>query len=315
MEEPHQRIDDITLELDQLKLVVNPGLGCSIMSLMIRNDHDQWAHVLRSMPGGDQAGASDSGSFVMLPWTNRIRDARFSFEKQSIELRSNFPDSTAIHGVGRDLPWTITDRSPISARFILDSRTFDNGEVNYPFSFGATQRFEIGPQSVEIDLSITNLDDRPIPVGCGHHPYFHRHLFSDADDLRLKLGVTGRYPSTDCIPDGESVHDEVCASLGELSVIGNPGLDDVFSGFDGTAEFDWAASNIKMTMECSANMNHVVIYTPRDAEGEADEFICVEPVTMVNDGFNRMVDGKADTGVTVLEPNETLRTRMKFRFH
>lgn len=307
------RTDDITLGLDKLKLVVNPRIGASIVSLMIKDDSEKWAPVFRTMTGNSES-ASDAGSFVMLPWTNRIKDARFTCQSSPYALKSNMIDHSAIHGVGRDLPWSITDRSPITARFVLDSRASEPDTINYPFKFGAIQRFEIGPTSVEIDLSITNLDDRPIPVGCGHHPYIHRHLFTDADELRIKLNLAGRYPARGCIPTDDAADDSICASLRAGEPIGNPGLDDVFSGFTDKAEFDWAASNVRMTMRCTENLNHVVIYTPRDPDGQPNEFVCVEPVSMVNDGFNRLARGEANTGVAILDPNQTLRTKMTLEF-
>ena len=276
---------DITLELDHMRLVVNPFIGCSIMSLEIKdptNRTDQWTPVLRSIPR-DAGSSSDAGSF-------------------------------SIHGVGRDFPWKIIDRSPITARFMFDSRSVEEDRMNYPFKFGAVQRFEIGPNRVEIDLSVTNLDERAIPVGCGHHPYIHRHLFSQMDDLRVQLDLTGRYPAQGCIPDGEPIFDSSCEGFKRGDPIGNPGLDDVFSGFGGVAVFDWAASNVRMTMECTDNLDHVVIYTPKEANGEPNEFVCVEPVTMVNDGFNRLENGHLNTGVRILSPNETLRTRMTLSF-
>ncbi len=310
------RTGEITLELETLKLVLNPTVGASIVSLKIKNQLDAWASVLRPMPE-QSTFTSDAGSFVMLPWTNRIKDARFIYKDENHVLRPNFPDGSAIHGVARDLPWTITDRSPITARFVLDSRTFDPRSVNYPFKFGATQRFEIGPDSVEIDLWVTNLDDHPIPVGCGHHPYVSRELFSDADDLRITLDVSGRYPTQDCIPTGDPVDDSICTRLRAGDRLDDLELDDVFAGFGGKAIFDWAASNVRMTMNCSENFNHMVIYTPpcpNESGNHPAGFVCVEPTTMVNDGFNRRHHGQADTGVAILEPNQTLRTRMTLVF-
>lgn len=307
------RTGDITLELDHLKLVINPSIGASIVALLIKNDANRWAPVLRTAPN-DSSNASDAGSFVMAPWTNRIKNARFDDDNSEHLLRSNMDDASAIHGIVRDLPWTISDRSPISARFVFDSRTFEQSTINYPFKFGAVQRFEIGPKAVEIDLSVTNLDDRPIPVGCGHHPYIHRHLFSDADDLRISLDVSGRYPSQGCIPTGDPINDAICNAFRTNAPIGNPGLDDVFAGFEGSAHFEWAMSNIRMQMRCSDNLNHVVIYTPKEPDGSPNEFVCVEPVTMVNDGFNRLDAGHTDTGVTILKPMETLSTRMILAF-
>jgi len=307
------RSGDITLELERIKLVVCPTVGCSIGALDIRNDAGVWAPILRAMPN-DSVSSAQAGSFVMVPWTNRIKDAHFGFLGNEHALKPNFPDHSAIHGVARDLPWQIVDRSPITARLILDSRSFQHSAINYPFNFGAVQRFEIGPDRVEIDLSITNLDDCPIPVGCGHHPYIHRHLFSDADELQIKLDVAGRYPTQGCIPTDEPIDDGICASLRAGGAIANPGLDDVFAGFGGEAVFDWAASNVSMTMTCSKNLNHLVIYTPQDEHGDPDEFVCVEPVSMVNDGFNRHASNNLDTGVVILEPNSTMRTRMTIAF-
>lgn len=306
-----QRTGDITLELETLRLVISPSVGASIVSLEIRDNQGRWAHVLRCMPP-ESRDPSDAASFVMLPWTNRVKDASFAFGGASHALTPNHSDGTAIHGVGRDLPWEIADRSPITARLTLDSRNRD--EVACPFDFGAVQRFEIGPRSVEIDLSVTNLGQTPMPAGCGHHPYFHRHLFSDADELRVRMNLAGRYPANACIPTGAPVDDEVCASLREGKALGNPGLDDVFAGFGGEAVLDWPQSNVRLRMACDEPLGHMVIYTPRRADGQADEFVCVEPVTMVNDGFNLLSRDETGTGVVVLKPGQTLRTRMSLKF-
>jgi len=305
--------DDILLELDTIKISINPRIGASITSLMIRNQMDKWAPVLRTMPP-ESGSASDAGSFVMLPWTNRIKDAQFNDQGDTHQLKSNCTDDSAIHGVGRDLPWTITDRSPISARLVLDSRKLDPDSINCPYQFGAIARYEIGIDRVEIELSVTNLDTRPIPAGCGHHPYFHRHLFSDADQLQVQMEVSGRYPAEGCIPTADPIDDEICNSLRKGNPIGNPGLDDVFSGFTGIATLDWPQSNVSMRMQCSENLGHIVIYTPTTDSGDPDEFVCIEPVSMVNDGFNRFDAGHHETGVVMLEPNQSMRTRMTLSF-
>ncbi|MAO21103.1 MAG: hypothetical protein CMJ35_04250 [Phycisphaerae bacterium] len=303
------RTGDITLELDTLRLVVNPQIGASIVSLQLRNDRDQWAPVLREMPQ-ESTDPADAGSFLMLPWTNRVKDASFRFEDQTYTLTPNHSDGTAIHGIGRDRAWSITDRSPITARMTLDTRD----DPASPYPFGGVVRYEVGPDRVEIDLSITNLGQHPIPVGCGHHPYFHRHIFSDADRLRVQMGVTGRYACDDCIPSGEVLDDETCASLRDSAPIGNPGLDDVFAGFNGQAVLEWAASNVRMRMRCDDAYRHVVIYTPKETDGSPNEYVCIEPVTMVNDGFNLMHRGVEGTGVRVLQPGETLRTTTRMVF-
>ena len=153
-----------------------------------------------------------------------------------------------------------------------------------------------------------------MPAGCGHHPYFHRHLHSDADDLLVRMGVEARYECEGCIPDGSMSDDEACALLRSGKPIGNPGLDDVFSGFDGRCVLEWPQSGVRLTMTCSDELGHVVVYTPREPDGSPNEFVCIEPVSMVNDGFNLLDRGDAKTGVRVLEPGQTLRTRTTLEF-
>lgn len=305
----NKRNGDITLELDTLRLVISPSVGASVVGLHLKDRSGNWSPVLRDMPE-DSKDPSEAGSFLMLPWTNRVKDARFSFNEQTFDLEPNHNDGTAIHGIGRDRAWSIVDRSPISARLTLDTRD----DPASPYPFGGVVRYEIGPDRVDTDLSVTNLGPSPIPVGCGHHPYFHRHLHSDADQLRVQMGVTGRYLCDECIPRGETLDDEICARLRSGGPIENPGLDDVFSGFDGQAVLDWPESNVRLRMTCSDELGHVVVYTPRAADGSPDEYVCIESVSMVNNGFNLLDEGNKHTGVRVLKPGETLRTRLVMQF-
>lgn len=303
------RSDDITLELETLRLTISPSVGASIVGLELKDPKGRWADVLRRMPNESRDPAA-AGSFVMLPWTNRVKDASFAFEGDEHRLVANHSDDTAIHGVGRDHAWDIVDRSPITARFIY-KHTPDDA---FPFAFGGVVRYEIAPDRVEIDLSVTNLDDRPFPAGCGHHPYFHRHLHSDADRVQVRMGVDGRYVCENCIPNGDIRDDDACTLLRSGDALGNPNLDDVFSGFDGRCVIEWAASGIRCTMNCSDELGHAVVYTPQDEDGTPNEFFCIEPVTMVNDGFNLHNQGEQGTGVRVLAPGETLRTRTSLEF-
>jgi len=295
----------IELSNETVRLVIDPTQGCRIDSLEICKPGGGWSHVLRS-------GADGAGSFLMVPWTNRIKEGRFGFEGADYQLESNHPDGSAIHGVGRDHVWAIADRSPYTGRFVFDSRLVDG--VNFPFAFGAEFRVEIGDGTVEVDLDLTNLGDGPMPGGVGHHPYFLRSLWDERDDLRIKAGVAGRYPCENQIPVGAMVDDEMCQGMRAGWAVGNPGLDDVFGGFNGKAFVEWDKSGVHCEMECSVAFGHLVVYTPKNAQGAAPlPWVCVEPLTMVNDGFNRRAK-HTDTGVQVLEAGEMLRSSMSLRF-
>ncbi len=303
----------ITLTNDSVSLTLDHEHGCAILALSLLVD-EEWKQVLRT-------GEDGEGSFVMLPWTNRIRDGRFSFDGAEYQLATNFPDGTSIHGIGRDFGWGIADRSPYSARCAFDSRRVE--DANFPFDFGAVMRVEIKEDEVEIELGVTNLGDTAMPCGVGHHPFFYRSLDGGGDELGLRAGVKGRYPCTLQIPDGPMVDEDASRGLRAGGPIGNPGLDDVFGGFDGNAELVWSRSRVRCVMECSEAFGHLVVFTPRAEKVDASTdpapetapplpWVCVEPVTMVNDGFNDKAG--IESGVCVLGAGETLNTTMRLKF-
>ena len=60
-------------------------------------------------------------------------------------------------------------------------------------------------------------------------------------------------------------------------------------------------------IEADEIFRHLVVYIP-----PGRPYFCVEPVSMIGDGFNLMADGVADTGVRVLEPGETMAGTIRF---
>jgi aldose 1-epimerase len=301
------------MDAGPLRAAIDPALGATLTEFSIAGPCDDRYPIMRRAPAGPTDPAQGA-SFLMGPWTNRIRDARFRFNNHTHQLKPNFPDGTAIHGVLRDAPWRITDRSPVSARMVYDSRADET--ANFPFALGAVLRAELAPAELTLDLSITNLDDRPMPAGCGHHPYFPRTLMAAGEQVHLQAGVNARYPLTDCLPTGPAADDDTCRRLREGAPLGNPNLDAVFAGFDGRAVVTWPDSRVRLTIDCSPAFTHLVVFTPRlrpeDPDSPPLPWFCVEPCTMANDGFNGAADGAPGTGVVTLESGQTLDTTVRF---
>ncbi|RMH23850.1 MAG: hypothetical protein D6692_14645 [Planctomycetota bacterium] len=297
----------ITLDAAPLRLTIDPELGASITDFSIEGPCGDRYPLMRRAP--DQpTEPGQCASFVMAPWTNRIEHAAFDFAGTHHRLRANFPDGTAIHGVARDAPWRITDRTPVSARLVYDSRAHES--ANFPFVFACVQRFELAPDHLEVELSVTNLDDRPMPAALGHHPFFPRVLFAAKEEALLHAPVAGRYPADRCLPTAHAAPDEHCARLSTNAPVGNHGLDDVFAGFAGRATITWPGSGVRLTMDCSDALDHLVVFTPRldpaDPAAPPLPWFCVEPCSAVNNAFNLAARGWAHTGTRTLEPAQTL---------
>jgi aldose 1-epimerase len=176
----------------------------------------------------------------------------------------------------------------------------------------------MGEATMTTELFVTNLGDSPMPAGVGFHPYFMRRLWAAADDVRVAVRTSGRYPGAGMIGGGRPTADSVTTALGAGGPLGGLELDDVFAGFDGRATIEWPSSGVSLAFECSPELGHAVVYAParEDAGGGGRgslSWFCIEPVSMVNDGFNRLAAGDGATGVRTLVPGERLEARWAMR--
>ncbi|MEQ8769665.1 MAG: aldose 1-epimerase [Phycisphaerales bacterium] len=296
----------LALQSGALHAEIDAACGASITDFSIEGPAGDRFPMMRRAPGLLES-SSLASCFLLAPWSNRIADAAFSFDGRDHVLRPNFPDGTAIHGDTRDRPWRITDRTPVSARLVFDSR--EHERVNFPWPFACVVRYELRPDALRVDLSVTNLGGEPVPAGCGLHPFFVRRLFSDADEVRLRAPVGGRYPCHNQLAEGPHRDDDACARL-RAGGPTEPGLDDCFGGFEGRAQITWPASGVSMTIDCSDALDHLVVFTPT-RDGDALPWFCVEPVTHANDAFN--LEGRGvPAGSRTLDPGETLSTTTTF---
>jgi aldose 1-epimerase len=294
----------IVIEHGGLRLEIDPAIGAGIADFSLRGPDGAWWPVMRRAPLRP-AHFNDLACYLLAPWSNRIAGARFEFGGHVHQLEPDWPDGTAIHGLVKDKPWRILDRSPFSARL-----AFDGDGLPYPFAFACEARYEVVDRSLVCDLAVRNTGEAPMPAGCGFHPFFRKRLWEDEECLVL-CRVAGRYPATGQIPTGPAAADAVTVRLAAPHPLGRVELDDVFDGFAGAA-IGWPGAGVRAVFGASAALGHAVIYAPV-REGTPLPFFCLEPVSMVNDGFNALARGEPGTGVTVLAPGESLAVRWALR--
>ena len=58
-------------------------------------------------------------------------------------------------------------------------------------------------------------------------------------------------------------------------------------------------------MTATSPMDFIVIYSP-----QGQPFFCVEPVTNMNNAFNRAERGESGTGTRILEPGQEMKAKM-----
>ncbi len=74
------------------------------------------------------------------------------------------------HGFGRNKGWQIVEHKPDMLRVGISAD--EETMAVYPFLFRAEQRCTVLPRGLLVELLISNLDTKPMPVSPGWHPYF-----------------------------------------------------------------------------------------------------------------------------------------------
>lgn len=296
-------MNPITLELDRLRLVVAPDLGAGVADLSLRAPDGSFCPLWRRTTSPTPAYFNDLASYTLAPWSNRIPAGDFEFRGTRHHVRPDWPDNTAIHGDVKSRAFRLLDRSPICACLRYDSRSARDS--NFPWNFVCDTRYELGSQEILTEVSITNVGRSPFPVGVGFHPYFMRRLWNPADEVVVTGDFAGRYPAVGMIPTGPASPDRVTEHLRSGRPLGTLELDDVFTCPSAAVSVRWPASGVTARYECSPNLSHAVVYSPLLPTGEPAPTFCLEPVSMVNDGFNLLARGQTGTGIEVRAPGES----------
>lgn len=298
------------IETDGVRAEIDAGMGAGLCDFSLRSPMGDWTPVTRRAPS-PATGSEETACFVMLPWPNRVRAGRFTFRGREYDLGVSSADGTAIHGQVRERAWKIRHRTPQSAVLEFDSR--DEGGLTFPWSYLARIRYEVSPEGLEIDLSVTNTSNEAAPFGHGLHPYFMRRLWADDDAMTLRFGATGHYAMEAVMPTGTPpIDDQMSRSLRE-GLVPPPGLDELFTVDRFDAALTWANSGVRVRFEASEAATHAALYAPSAAPGVAGNWLCFEPMTMATDAVNLAERGMEGTGLRVLEPGQTLEMDCRLR--
>jgi aldose 1-epimerase len=295
----------VTLENDVLRIAVLPEAGASVVELSYRLAGG-WTPAMRPTPPEaiESRNSSDMASFVLAPYSNRIRDAHFVFQGHEYALRPNTADGHTIHGDVRKRAWKVATVAADRARFSFDSRAFP--DLNFPFPFAVELTYALAGDRLETEAVLTNTGDAPMPAGIGFHPYFQRSLGAADEAVEIEARVGGAYP--ELLPKTGPRPLEPREDFSRSRPIGDTDLDTCFAGWDGRARITWPKSGVVAEIEADAPLRHLILYTP-----PGKPFFAVEPVTNANDGFNLFAKAVPDSGVEVLAPGEALRVRFGIR--
>jgi len=159
--------------------------------------------------------------------------------------------------------------------------------AQFPFAQTITMTYRLGGGQVEVETTIENHSDEPLPVAIGYHPYFQLH---DAPRDQWKVHLAARQHlvlNNLLLPTGETrpmdFPDPYPLDAGHQ-------LDDVFTdlvrGNDGFARFWVEGKKERIMVVYGPHYQVAVAYAP-----PGRDFICFEPMAAITNAFNLAHEG------------------------
>ncbi|RYY22503.1 MAG: aldose 1-epimerase [Chitinophagaceae bacterium] len=156
------------------------------------------------------------------PFACRIADGKWSFMGKQYEFKSKFKDGSAIHGLLYNKTFNISDEFADENMATVSLRYhYKIDDPGYPFNYVCETRYILQPGNVlQLETTLTNLDDSEIPVTDGWHPYFN--LGNKVDDYIIQFGSAAMLEFDDrLVPTGKILEEpsfQVPHRLGEREI-------------------------------------------------------------------------------------------------
>lgn len=287
--------ETVELRRGRFACLVSPRCGGSIANLRM-DGPDGILDLLRPASESAIAGtfAPDLGCFPLVPFSNRIAGARFTFRGREIVLPTDPGSPHCIHGHGWSSHWQAERLSEHAVRL-----HYRHEPDSWPWAYEAVQTIALTGSGLAVALELVNLSDEVMPAGIGLHPYFPK-----PPDTIVATRVETMWESDETILPRTRralpAHLRFADGLAMDGIV----LDNGFTGWDGFARISWPSLGYRLELRAEGPFGHLIVYAPRD-EG----YLCLEPVSHMTDAVNR--PEVADNGLVALEPGGRLAGRME----
>lgn len=230
----------------------------------------------------------------LVPWPNRIRDGRYTFNGVEHQLAiSEVRRNTALHGLGSAMAWRLVAHS--DSEVTLATTIYPQQGWNGVLDVEVTHSLDESGLTVAVEAH--NVGAVPVPYGYGAHPYVAADLTNSRLTLpfRSELVVDPERLLPISIEPVSSEHDFV-----EPRPVGATVFDTAFVDPIGDWEITLETPVHKVVFWADETLPWAQVFTTptRDA-------MAIEPMTCGPDAFN---EGPTHDSVIVLEPGERSRS-------
>jgi aldose 1-epimerase len=237
----------------------------------------------------------------LIPWPNRIRDGRYSFNGVSQQLALSEPARhNASHGLARYVPWVLVDKK-VDA---VSNRVRIHPQPGWPGALEATITHQVGEAGLTVTVEATNVGSTELPFGYGAHPYLTVGE-STVDEVALTVPAASYLEVDDerLLPLRLSPVAGTAYDLREGRVLGSMSLDTAMTDLARDSDGRWRVRLLLRDRYAELWGDEMMRWTQVFTGGpNRDWSIAVEPMTCGPDSFNA---GPTHSDMKVLAPGET----------
>ena len=143
-----------------------------------------WTVAGRELLSGhaETEASSSARGQVLVPWPNRLRDGRYTWDGATHQLPLSEPEQgNAIHGLVRWANWATGRQTTreVELRHVL------HPQAGYPFTLELQVVYRLSEDELTVTTTATNAGSSRLPCAVGQHPYLAAPGL--VDDCRLQL--------------------------------------------------------------------------------------------------------------------------------
>ncbi|MCW2495804.1 aldose 1-epimerase family protein [Jatrophihabitans sp.] len=236
---------------------------------------------------------------VLVPWPNRLRAGRYTFDGRPLQLALTEPAAgNAIHGLGRWARWRAMKHEPDAVTLRLDIVP----QTGWPFELRVDIRYALdADRGLSVTTTATNRGEHRAPFGAGFHPYLTTHG-AELDHVTVRIPARRRL-----------VLDDAQVPVGEQNVSGTPydlrrgkrlkdlRMDDGFTGLvteEGRGFAEVRSKHGGARVWFDQTFGYLQVFTvPELTPGTPA--VAIEPMTCAPDAFN------SGAGLILLDPRQS----------
>lgn len=288
----------IKIQCGDYTALINPLRGANCISL--RNSRYN-ATLLREP---NESGTLDNPYLYGMPLlypVNRISGGSFSFEGRTYSFPINEPGTNChLHGTLHESAFEVSESGPDFVRCV-----FGKPYLDFPHNFSIEILYKLSSEGLTQKTVITNHSGESMPNFLGFHSTFNIPFIegSSSENIRLFAEVgdeierDGKYLPTGKILPCDSVTERI--NSGEFMPLERIISRNYKAEKDGKIELSDLRSKVKLVYETDKKFGWRLFYN-----GNADEYICLEPMTCMANCPNATFD-RSYAGFDAIPPHSS----------